>query len=116
MVRGGRRFLLGRGRVVRLGLPAGVAPARGRRSEISLVHADDPARSRPLFAGVGVFGEIAWSPNARWLLVDWRTADQWLFLGRDTGSRVIAVGRVARTFARDEGRRPALLVLGRWIR
>lgn len=95
--------------------PPGAAAERGRRSEISLVDADDAARSRSLFAGVGVFGEIAWSPNARWLLVDWRTADQWLFLGRDARSRVIAVGKVARTFARD-GDRPALLVLDRWIR
>lgn len=51
-----------------------------RRSEVKLVDVDHPGRARLLFAGPGVFGDIAWSPNGKWLLVDWPTANQWVFL------------------------------------
>src|SRR5262249_30130831 len=33
-----------------------------------------------VFAGTGVFDEITPSPDGRWLLVEWRTADQWVFV------------------------------------
>jgi Tol biopolymer transport system component len=66
-----------------------------RRSEVRLVDLDHPGHARLLFAGPGDFGEIAWSPNGRWLLVDWPTANQWVFLH---GSRVRAVANVASQF------------------
>jgi len=66
-----------------------------RRSEVKLVDVDHPGHARLLFAGPGAFGDIAWSPNGRWLLVDWPTANQWVFLH---GSRVHAVGNVETQF------------------
>jgi hypothetical protein len=69
-----------------------------RRSEVKLVDLDHPGHARLLFAGPGDFGEIAWSPNGRWLLVDWPTANQWVFLH---GSRVRAVANVASQFGQE---------------
>jgi hypothetical protein len=57
------------------------------------------------FSGAGL-GQLAWSPNGRWLLITWPAADQWIFvrttLGR--GRRLLAVSRIAEEFA--PGRRP----------
>jgi len=54
-------------------------------------------RHRSVFSGAGSFGGIAWSPDARWLLVDWRGADQWLFI-RSAAVRRIAVRNIGNTF------------------
>ncbi len=54
-------------------------------------------RHRTVFSGAGLFGGVAWSPDARWLLVDWRTADQWLFI-RSAAVRRIAVRNIGNTF------------------
>jgi hypothetical protein len=66
-----------------------------RRSEVKLVDVDHPGHARLLFAGPGVFGDLAWSPDGHWLLVDWPSADQWVFLH---GNRVHAVANVRRQF------------------
>ena len=134
----GVRFLDGRGRLVRairvrativnasfrprshvLALhlrhePRGALEETDRRSEIRLVDADRAGRSRQLLPGTGVFGELAWSPDARWLLVDWRTADQWLFIRRAGRPKAVAVGNVSAQFGGSDGARPELLILGRW--
>jgi Tol biopolymer transport system component len=34
----------------------------------------------PVFSGAGTFRSVIWSPDGRWLLLDWNSADQWLFL------------------------------------
>jgi hypothetical protein len=65
------------------------------RSEVKLVDVDHPGRARLLFAGPGDFSDIAWSPNGQWLLVDWPSANQWVFLH---GGRVHAVGNIAQQF------------------
>ena len=62
---------------------------------------------RTIFGGTGVFGGLDWSPDGRWLLVGWPTADQWVFV-RSDGKRIRAVANVAgqfrsRTFPRVEG-------------
>ncbi|MDQ6775462.1 MAG: WD40 repeat domain-containing protein [Actinomycetota bacterium] len=58
-----------------------------------------------VFSGAGL-GQLAWSPNGRWLLITWPAPDQWIFvrttLGR--GRRLLAVSRIAEEFA--PGRRP----------
>jgi hypothetical protein len=79
------------------------------RSEVRLVDVDHPGSAKLLFAGPGVFGDIAWSPNARWLLVAWPTADQWVFL---RGSRVEAVGSIEEQFPRSDRRPPELQLAG----
>jgi dipeptidyl aminopeptidase/acylaminoacyl peptidase len=40
----------------------------------------DGTAARRVFAGAGVFDRVLWSPNGRWLLLAWPSADQWLFL------------------------------------
>jgi hypothetical protein len=72
---------------------------RSGRSEVTTVDVDHPRRRRLLFAGPGAFGDVAWSPDAKWLLVDWRTANQWVFLH---GATVRAVGRIAQQFPRGD--------------
>jgi hypothetical protein len=60
-----------------------------------------------LLSGPGVLEDLAWSPDGRWLLVSWPTADQWVFV-RANGKRIRAVANVSeqfrsRTFPRVEG-------------
>ncbi len=81
------------------------------RSEIHLVDVDHPGHAVLLFAGPGAFGELAWSPNAQWLLVTWPAADQWLFLH---GTHVHAVGNIREQFRRSDHLGPLLQLAGRW--
>jgi hypothetical protein len=81
------------------------------RSEVRLVDVDHPGHATLLFAGPGVFGDIAWSPNARWLLVSWPTANQWLFLH---GKQVRAVANIQQQFPRADHLGPMLQLAGRW--
>jgi hypothetical protein len=80
-------------------------------SEVRVVDVDRPGRARTVFAGPGTFGSIVWSPDGRWLLVGWPTADQWLFL---RGSRVHAVGNIREQFPRRDHKAPVLQFDGRW--
>jgi hypothetical protein len=84
------------------------------RTVVRLVDADRAGRSRELFSGRGDFGELAWSPDGRHLLVAWRSADRWLFINRST-RYAIAVEGVGEQFPRPDGRPPLLLVSDRWI-
>ena len=52
---------------------------------------------RDLFNGTGVFEGLVWAPDARWLLVTWATADQWVFVRAD-GRRIRAVSNVSEQF------------------
>jgi hypothetical protein len=56
--------------------------------------------SRVLFAGPGSFAAPRWSPEGRWLLLPWASADQWLFLepGGGTG-KLHAVAHLAKQFS-----------------
>jgi hypothetical protein len=58
---------------------------------------------RLLFAGPGNVDQLAWSPDARWLLVAWPTASEWLFVGTDGRSRVDAVQFDPEDFPRIAG-------------
>jgi len=40
----------------------------------------DATAARRVFTGAGVFDRVLWSPDGRWLLLSWPSADQWLFL------------------------------------
>jgi hypothetical protein len=105
------------GRLVRtIELPAGhVAPRaafapRGRALALAdyeseadrgaVLILEDARRSpaRPLFRGAGRFEDLAWSPNGRWLLAGWPSADQWLFLRPLDVEKVGAVSDVTREF------------------
>jgi hypothetical protein len=59
-----------------------------------------------LFNSTGVFRQLAWSPNGRWLLVTWPTANQWVFVRRGARRRIVAASRIASQlggFPRIEG-------------
>jgi hypothetical protein len=73
----------------------GIRQDDARRSQVLLVNADRRMRPRPLFTGVGVFGDLAWSPDGRWLLVDWRSADQWLFIRARGTPKIVAVSNIS---------------------
>ena len=54
----------------------------------------------PIFAGAGTFANIGWSPDGRWLLLDWRSADQWLFIHSPV-KKVLAVSNIRANFGAD---------------
>jgi hypothetical protein len=53
---------------------------------------------RTLFRSTGAFRQIVPSPDGRWLLVSWPTANQWVFLRTDGTKRIVAVAQIARQF------------------
>lgn len=56
------------------------------------------ANGRTLFRGTGVFDRLAWSPNGRWLLVSWPTADQWVFVRPGHPRRIVGESRISSQF------------------
>jgi hypothetical protein len=52
-----------------------------------------------VFRGTGVFDQVTQSPDGRWLLVSWPTANQWVFL-RLHPRRIVGVARIAQQFGR----------------
>jgi hypothetical protein len=52
-----------------------------------------------LFSGTGVFRQLAPSPDGRWVLVTWPTANQWVFV-RTKRRKIVAVARIAQQFGR----------------
>jgi hypothetical protein len=83
-------------------------------SSVRLVDVDHPGTARLLFSGPGAFCDATWSPNGRWLLLDWRTANQWLFVSPGTRPRVHAVANIREEFPRADDRPPTLVFQGRW--
>jgi hypothetical protein len=75
-----------------------VVTADGGTGRVLLIAKEHP--SRVLFAGPGNFAAPHWSPEGRWLLLPWASADQWLFLepGRGTG-KLHAVAHLAKQFS-----------------
>jgi hypothetical protein len=70
----------------------------GRASRVILLRLHGP--QRVLFAGPGRFAASRWSPDARWLLLPWPSADQWLFLQPGSGTgKLHAVAHVAAQFS-----------------
>ena len=70
------------------------------RSELLLYDDRHSRLPRRLFAATGDFTGLEWSPDGRWLLLAWPTADQWLFIrpgGR--AQDTLAVARVAEQFS-----------------
>ena len=52
---------------------------------------------RVLFRGTGVFDQVVRSPDGRWLLVTWPTADQWVFI-RIHPRKIVGVSRISSQF------------------
>ena len=78
---------------------AAVSPDGGRiavvgvRNGSSTVEVDGKA----VFNGTGVIRDLAWSPDGRWLLLNWRGADQWIFL-RTPARKLVTVSNIRGTF------------------
>jgi len=80
-----------------------VLRVHGAQSTVSLLDT-----GRTLFSGTGRFGQLAASPDGRWLLVTWPTADQWAFVRLDGPRRIRGVSSIStqfdsRGFPRVEG-------------
>jgi hypothetical protein len=58
----------------------------------------DLAAGRTVFAGTGSFDEITSSSDGRWLAVEWRTADQWVFVRLDGRRAIRAFSGIAGQF------------------
>jgi dipeptidyl aminopeptidase/acylaminoacyl peptidase len=69
---------------------------------------------RLVFRGAGRLGELAWSPDGRWLGISWPSADQWLFVHPGPKPRVRAAGDIGRQFdpAAPRGAAPAPAIAG----
>jgi hypothetical protein len=52
-----------------------------------------------IFSGSGVFRQLEPSPDGRWLLVTWPTANQWVFV-RPHRRRIVGVARITQQFGR----------------
>jgi hypothetical protein len=69
---------------------------------------------RQVFAGAGSFSGVEWSPDGRWLLLAWKSADQWVFI-RSAGVREIqAVSNISREFAGRPNESPGFPELRGW--
>jgi hypothetical protein len=53
---------------------------------------------RRVFSGTGEFAGLAWSPDGRWLLTGWPTANQWVFVRVAGPRRIVAAADIARQF------------------
>ncbi len=69
-----------------------------RQSSVVVFSGPRYTHKRVLFSAPGVFAGIAWSPDGRWLLVDWSTADEWVFIRATAARKVITVADVQQTF------------------
>ena len=88
---------LGDGRA-RAAIASPSSPRDGRTSRVLLIAKAHP--SRVLFAGPGSFAAPRWSPEGRWLLLPWPSADQWLFLEPGSGTgKLHAVAHLAKQFS-----------------
>ena len=81
--------------------PFAVFAPRGHRFALALSR---PGRSelrvddRVLFAGPGGFNDLEWSPDGRWVLVSWGSANQWVFVRADGVRRIAAISNVSQQF------------------
>ena len=71
---------------------------QGGRSEVILLPAERAGSPRSIFRGAGAFGQIAWSPDKRWLLVPWPSADQWVFVRSGGPPKIVTESEITRYF------------------
>ena len=69
------------------------------RSEVVLLPAERDGAPRSVFRGVGAFSEIAWSPDGKWLLVPWPSADQWVFVRSGRPPKLVTESEITRYFS-----------------
>ena len=90
------------------------------RSRLALVRFGKGATlERVLLSGAGVFGDLAWSPDGRWLLAAWPSANQWVFIRSGERRRggilkLSAVANIAQQFSPGATGRPRFPGLAGW--
>jgi len=89
-----------------------IAGKAAAQSELALVGPN--GFRRRLFAGLGEFSDPVYSPNGRWLLVAWRSADQWLFLNVAQPRRIVAVSEISEQFDPGAGSPAAFPTVRGW--
>jgi hypothetical protein len=106
---GQRLLLVARDKLVLFGprtaMPLAIRVVRGiiaasfrpHSHQIALIRGSEVLLDRRvIFRGTGELRDIAWSPDGRWLLVTWPTADQWVFVRVAGGRRIVAVSGITR--------------------
>jgi hypothetical protein len=61
----------------------------------------DATGARRVFAGAGSFDAVSWSPDGRWLVLSWPSADQWLFIRSATVRKVTPISGIDSAFGTD---------------
>ncbi|HWD66101.1 MAG TPA: hypothetical protein VG405_13110 [Solirubrobacteraceae bacterium] len=78
----------------------------GRSSRSVLVYGlpgrGGSSRVRRVLAGAGL-GQVAFSPNGRWLLITWPAADEWVFVRVAGAPRIAALSRIEQHFGSGKG-------------
>ena len=73
--------------------PTGAATIRRRGGQSAVL-----VGGRVVFRGTGSFDQAVRSPDRRWLLVTWPTADQWVFVRPGTPRRIVGASRISVQF------------------
>jgi dipeptidyl aminopeptidase/acylaminoacyl peptidase len=114
-----QRRLLGAGTAVAFALePEGDRVAvvtrlpKEDRSRLLLMYAN--GRVREIFAGAGTFSGVSWSPDGEWLLLEWKSADQWLFIRAGGVQEIKAVSNISEQFAGRPGVAPGFPEIRGW--
>ena len=76
-----------------------IARSGGSTPRSALVLIGNDGQARKLFVDPGRFTGLAFSPDGRWLLLAWQTADQWIFLQPEGHQRIVAVSNISRQFS-----------------
>jgi dipeptidyl aminopeptidase/acylaminoacyl peptidase len=79
-------------------------PKSGRSRLAVVVLGKGAIAERLLLSGAGRFGDLAWSPDGRWLLATWPSANQWVFIRtearRHAGiEKLLAVANISQQFS-----------------
>jgi hypothetical protein len=66
----------------------------------------DGTEATHVFTGAGTLERVVWSPDGRWLLLGWPSADEWLFIRSAKVRKVVPISGIGEAFgpeARIEG-------------
>jgi hypothetical protein len=84
----------------------------GDRSELVLL--GPPGRGRVPFAGLGRFDDVVYSPDGEWLLLTWRSADEWIFLNLRDPGRIVAISDISAQFDPGTTSPPSFPTIAGW--
>jgi hypothetical protein len=79
-------------------ITAAAVSADGRLALVELQHGTSTVdvNGRTVFNGAGSIADVAWSPDGRWLLLNWRGANEWVFL-RTPARKLVTVANIRGT-------------------